>query len=51
MILKLGVQQRGLRLYNVSINDDPRLTLIGPPMRLNGHFFTNSLNGEKPCSK
>ena len=27
MILKLGMQHRGLKLYKVYINDDPGLTL------------------------
>ena len=28
MILKLGMQHLGLKLYKVNINDDPGLTLI-----------------------
>ena len=28
MILKLGVEHQGLKLYKVYINNDPRLTLI-----------------------
>ena len=27
MILKLGMQHQGLKVYNVYINDDPQLTL------------------------
>ena len=27
MILKLGIDDRGLKIYKVSINDSPRLTL------------------------
>ena len=43
MILKLGMQHQGLKLYKVYINDDPGLTLtyftqgqIGLPICLNG---------------
>ena len=43
MILKLGMQHMGLKLYIVYINDDSGLTLtylqqgqIGLPVRLNG---------------
>ena len=37
MILKLGMQHRGLKLYKVCINGDPGLTL---------NYFTARLNLE-----
>ena len=40
MILELGMQNQGLKVYKVYINDDPELTLTyfkaRSPMRLNG---------------
>ena len=35
MILKLGMQHQGLKLYKVYINDDPGLTLIYNTTRSN----------------
>ena len=57
MILKLGVQHRGLELYKVYVNDDPWLTLIYFTDRSNlvayafeWETFRKSFNG-KTCSK
>ena len=57
MILNLGMQHRGLKLYKVYIDDDPRLTLtflwqcqMWLPIRLNGENGHKVLMG-KACSK
>ena len=53
MILKLGMQHQGLKLYKVHINDDPGLTLTYFTARSNwvtytfefGNTVTKSFNG------
>ena len=40
MILKLGMYYRGLKLYKVSINGDPRLTLTYFTTRSNWVTYT-----------
>ena len=40
MILKLGMQHRGLKLYKVYINDDPGLTLTYFMARSNWVTYT-----------
>ena len=58
MILKLGLQQQGLKLYKVYINDDPGLTLTYFTTRSNWVAYTfvseNLLQSHlmgKTCSK
>ena len=54
LLLKLGMQQQGLKLYKVYINNDPGLTLIYFTARSNwvaytfewGKTVTKSINGE-----
>ena len=43
MILKLGMQHRGLKLYNVYINGDPGLTLTYFTARLHLDFVCKLL--------
>ena len=58
MILKLGMQHRGLELYKVCINDEHGLTLTFLSERSNlvacafkwGKLLESNLMG-KPCSK
>ena len=58
MILKLGLQHQGLKLYKVYINDDPELTLTYFTARSNlvaytfelGKVLQSHLMG-KTCSK
>ena len=40
MILKLGMQHRGFKLYKVDINDDPGLTLTQFTARSNWVTYT-----------
>ena len=57
MILKLGMQHRGIKLYKVYINDDPGLTLTYFTARSN--WLVMCLNGKtvkshsmvKTCNK
>ena len=49
MIVKLGMQHRGLDLYNVCINDDPVLTLTYFTARSN--LFVRAFEQEKHCKK
>ena len=54
MILKLGMYYRGLKLYKVYINDDPRMTLTYFTARSNWvtcTFVTKSFNGGKLAAK
>ena len=59
MILKLGIQHHGLKLYKVYINDDPGLTLIYFTARSNWIAYTfewrktvtKSFNGGKLAAK
>ena len=53
MILKLGMQHCGLKLYKVYINGDPWLTLsyFRSPVRLNGETVTKSCNWGKLATK
>ena len=59
MILKLGVQHQGLKVYKVYINDDPGLTLTYFTARSNwvnysfkwGKTVTKSFNGGKLAAK
>ena len=48
MILKLGMQHRGLEVYKINMNDDPGLTLTNFTARSNWVAYT--FNGEK-CYK
>ena len=43
MILKLGVQHQGLKLYKVYINDDPGLTLTYFTARSNWFAYSFEL--------